>query len=223
MKRFTIITAGGIGKRMRSEIPKQFLLLRDLPILMHSIKRFYAFDNQMKIILSLPSDYFDYWNNLCHQYHFEIAHKLVSGGETRFRSIKNALDMITEEGVVAVHDGVRPLVSPETIKRTFETAEKKGNSAASCDIVYSLRKISGKSNIAVDRNLFKEIQTPQTFHVKDLQESYKVDFRDDFTDDASVFEAAGHKIHLVKGNKENIKITSPEDILIAEALLNRIG
>jgi len=222
MKRFAIITAGGIGKRMRSEIPKQFLLLGNLPILMHSIKRFYRFDNQITIILSLPKAYFNYWNNLCVQYKFEIAHELVSGGETRFHSIKNALDLITEEGVVSVHDGVRPLVSFETVKRTFETAEKTGNAVAYCDIVFSLRTVKNDINIAVNRDFYKEIQTPQVFHVKDLQNSYNVKFKEEFTDDASVFEAGGHKIHLVKGNKENIKITSPEDIVIAEALLNRV-
>ena len=222
MKRFAIITAGGIGKRMRTEIPKQFLLLGNSPILMHSIKRFYRFDNQITIILSLPQEYFNYWNNLCVQYHFEIAHKLVSGGETRFHSIKNALDLITEEGVVAVHDGVRPLVSSETVKRTFETAEKTGNAVAYCDITFSVRKIKGDTNVAVNRDFYKEIQTPQAFDVKALQKAYNSEYKEGFTDDASVFEAAGHQIHLVKGNKENIKITSPEDIVIAEALLNRI-
>ncbi len=222
MKRFAIITAGGIGARMHSEIPKQFLKLSDLPILMHTLKKFYDFDNSLQIILSLPADYFDYWNNLCAKYRFDINHRIVAGGTTRFHSIKNALKTINETGIVAVHDGVRPLVSSDTIKRTFEKAQQSDNAVASCDIVFSIRKVENNTNYAVNRNAYKEIQTPQTFDVKALQEAYDLEFKEEFTDDASVFEAAGHQIHLVKGNKENIKITSSEDLIIAEALLNRI-
>ena len=222
MKHFAILTAGGTGTRMKAKIPKQFLLLGNLPILMHTVKRFYQFDNQITIILSLPENYIEYWKNLCAEYHFTIKHHIVKGGETRFHSIKNALDLITEEGVVSVHDGVRPLVSSETVKRTFEAAEKIGNAVAYSDIVFSLRTIKNNTNVTVNRDLYKEIQTPQVFYVKDLQNSYNVKFKEEFTDDASVFEAGGHKIHLVKSNKENIKITSPEDIVIAEALLNRV-
>ncbi len=223
MKQFVIITAGGTGTRMQSKIPKQFLKLGNLPILMHTIKKFYKFDNNLNIILSLPFDYFDYWNNLCKEYRFDINHKIVAGGKTRFHSIKNALETISEVGIVAVHDGVRPLVSEDTIEQTFEKAHRFGNAVAACDIVFSIRKIEESTNYSVNRNAYKEIQTPQTFDVKTLQNAYNSEFREEFTDDASVFEAAGHKIYLVKGNKENIKITSKEDLIIAEALLNSIG
>jgi len=222
MKRFAIITAGGIGTRMNATVPKQFLVLGNLPILMHSIKRFYDFDNSIHIILSIPEEYFEFWKQLLKKYKFEIKHRIVAGGKTRFQSIKNSLDRINEDGIVAVHDGVRPLVSKETIKRTFDTAEKYGNAVASCDIVFSLRKTKNGKNFALNRNFYKEIQTPQAFNTGDLKRAYTVDLREDFTDDASVFEAAGHKINLVKGNRENIKITSPEDLIIAEALLNRV-
>jgi len=222
VKRFAIITAGGIGKRMHTEIPKQFLKIGSFPILMHTIKKFYDFDNKLQIILSLPTEYFDYWNNLCVEYGFDVNHKIVAGGKTRFHSIKNALETIDEAGIVAVHDGVRPLVSNGTIERTFEKAQQWGNAVAACDIVFSLRKVEKDANCAVNRNAYKEIQTPQAFDVKALQKAYKSEYKEEFTDDASVFEAGRHQIHLVKGNKENIKITSPEDIVIAEALLNRI-
>ncbi|NOZ35349.1 MAG: 2-C-methyl-D-erythritol 4-phosphate cytidylyltransferase [Chlorobi bacterium] len=222
MKRFAIITAGGTGLRMKSQIPKQFLCVGDLPILMHTINRFYQFDNRINIILSLPENYLKYWENLCKKYNFRIPVTIVKGGKTRFHSIKNALDVIDKAGFVAVHDGVRPLVNAATIKRTFDEAEKLGNAVASCDIVFSIRKIEGQKNIGVNRTFYKEIQTPQTFNIQALKYAYNSDCKDEFTDDASVFEAAGHQIHLVKGNKENIKITSSEDLIIAEALLNRI-
>lgn len=222
MKRFAIITAGGIGSRMKSEIPKQFLLLGNIPVLMQTINKFYKFDNRIHIILSLPENFFEYWKNLCEKYNFTVKHQIVAGGKTRFHSVKNALNTIKEGGVVAVHDGVRPLVNTETIKRTFETAEKTGNAVASFDIVFSLRKIAEYDNYAVNRDFYKEIQTPQTYNVIKLQNAYNLEFKEEFTDDASVFEAAGNKINLVTGNRENIKITSREDLIIAEALLNSI-
>jgi len=222
MKHFAILTAGGTGTRMNAEIPKQFLKLGNLPILMHTVNRFHQFDNQITIILSLPENYIEYWKNLCAEYHFTIKHHIVKGGKTRFHSIKNTLEIINESGFVAVHDAVRPLVSLETLKRTFQTAEKKGNAVASYDIIYSLRKVEKDFNFAVNRSLYKEIQTPQTFDIEKLKEAYHLAYREEFTDDASVFEAAGNTINLVQGNPENIKITSPEDLIIAEALLNRI-
>ncbi len=223
MNRFVIITAGGTGTRMKSGIPKQFLLLGDLPILMHTIKRFYEFDKMMQIILSLPENYIEFWNQLCKKYDFKIKHRIIKGGNTRFQSIKNSLFSINSNtGVIAVHDGVRPSVNSETIKRCFEIAENKGNAVPYCDIVFSVREVKNGKNYAADRNSFKEIQTPQVFNLKYLKDAYAVDFKEQFTDDASVFEAAGHQINLVKGNRENIKITSAEDLIIAEALLNRI-
>ncbi len=222
MKKYAIITAGGIGLRMESKIPKQFLCIGDLPILMHTINRFYLFDNHIKIILSLPENHLKYWKNLCTKYEFTIPVTIVKGGKTRFHSIKNALDIIDEDGFVAVHDGVRPLVNIATIKRTFDKAEKLGNAVASSDVVFSIRKIEGQKNISVNRAFYKEIQTPQTFNIQTLKYAYNSKYKDEFTDDASVFEAAGHQIYLVNGNRENIKITNSEDIIIAEALLNRI-
>ncbi len=222
MKRYAIITAGGIGRRMKTQIPKQFLNLQGKPVLMHTIERFYSFDSKMQIIVSLPKQHISDWQVLCNKHEFSIEHKIEEGGKTRFHSIKNALDTIHEDGIVAVHDGVRPLVSTETIEKTFETAEKKGNAVASTSIDFSLRQLTEKGSKAVHRDLFREIQTPQTFRIHDLQDAYNLEYNTEFTDDASVFEAAGYVINLVEGNKENIKITSKKDLLIAENLLNAV-
>ena len=222
MEKYAIITAGGIGKRMSSDLPKQFLELQKKPILMHSIERFYQYTKDIKIIVSLPEQYIDYWKHLCNEKNFKIQHKIVKGGKTRFFSIKNALDVIEGSGIVAIHDGVRPLVSCETIKRTFEKAQKKGNAVASQDIFFSIRKIDKKKNYAEDRSIYKEIQTPQTFRIDLIKQAYKLKYEESFTDDASVLERMGESINLVEGNRENIKITAKEDLLLAEVLLDRI-
>ncbi len=222
MSKYVIITAGGSGTRMNTDIPKQFLKLGRLPVLMHTVNRFYFFDKNINIIISLPEEFIEHWTRLCREYKFIIKHRIVSGGKTRFHSVKNALDVISGEGTVAVHDGVRPLVSSNTIAAAFETAEKKGNAVACCDIVFSLRKTDENNNFAVNRDVYKEIQTPQVFNLKGLKRAYESGYKDWFTDDASVFENAGNKIFLVKGNRENIKITNREDLIIAEALLDTV-
>ncbi len=217
---YAIITAGGIGKRMNTNIPKQFMEIGGRPILMHTIKRFYDFDNNIKIILSLPKEYINLWKQLCEEHLFLIKHKIVEGGKTRFHSIKNALNEINEKGFVAVHDGVRPFVSKETIEKTFASSKENGNGIASLDIFYSIRKFEDNISIAKNRNLYKEIQTPQTFEIKTLKKAYLQDYDDNFTDDASVVEKLGKKIFLTEGNRENIKITTPFDITLAEAIMN---
>jgi len=221
-KNYVIITAGGSGKRMGTEIPKQFLPISGMPILMHSIKRFYTYNKDLNIILSLPEEYIPFWKNLCNKHNFNIEHKVVVGGNTRFYSIKNALKEVLGNGFVAVHDGVRPLVSFETIKKTFDGALKHGNAVASFDIVFSIRKNESEKSVAVNRNLFKEIQTPQTFKITMLKKAYEQNYDDCFTDDASVVEKLGENINLTEGNRENIKITTPADIKIAEALLDAV-
>lgn len=222
MIKYAIITAGGSGIRMGSEIPKQFLDLCGKPILMYSIERFFSYDKNIKIIVSLPEEHIDYWLNLCSEYKFKIEHKYVIGGKTRFHSIKNALEKVIEPGLVAVHDGVRPLVSTQTIKNTFLIAEKSGNAIASRDIVFSLRKVEAGHSESVDRSQYKEIQTPQTFQSSLIKEAYEQKYIGTFTDDASVIEKKGNKINLVEGNCENIKITDKADMIIAEVLLNSV-
>jgi len=218
MKRYAIIVAGGTGQRMGATIPKQFLEIKKEVILMKSIRAFYLFDNDIHIIVALPEDQMDYWQSLCKKNNFEIKHTLVKGGETRFFSVKNALNTITEDGIVAIHDGVRPLVSQETIERVFEIASINENAVPYIDIVDSVREVGLNYNSAVDRNKVKLIQTPQAFRCKLIQQAYNQPWGESFTDDASVFERMGKKINLVPGNRENIKITTQVDLILAEAL-----
>lgn len=218
MKRFAIIVAGGSGQRMGATIPKQFLEINNEVILMKSIRTFYLFDNHMSIIVALPEDQMDYWQSLCKKKGFNIKHSLVKGGETRFLSVRNALETITEDGIVAIHDGVRPLVSQETIERVFEIASINENAVPYIDVVDSVREVGLDYNTVVDRNKIKLIQTPQAFRCKLIQEAYNQFWSKSFTDDASVFERMGKKINLVPGNRENIKITTQVDLIVAEAL-----
>ncbi len=216
MKKYALIVAGGSGSRMNSSVPKQFMLLRGMPVLMHTIKRFAAYDPSVEIIIVLPHNQFSTWKGLCAEYNFAVEHILVQGGSVRFESVKNGLSKIPGEGLVAIHDGVRPLVSSETIKRCFETAESKGNAVPVMPLIESIRYVEGETNKAVDRKSYVTIQTPEVFRVSEIKTAYETDYLDVFTDDASVFEYAGHKINLVEGNKENIKITHPVDIIVAE-------
>lgn len=222
MQIYTIITAGGIGTRMGTGIPKQFLQLSGKPILMHTFERFYDYDPGIRFILTLPEEFISYWNELCVKYKFTIKHEIASGGETRFHSIKNALRLIADPGFVAVHDGVRPLVSAGTILKAFCTAEQYGNAVVSQKIPFSIRMLEADGNRSVDRRAFVEIQTPQIFDSELLKKAYEQAYTPLFTDDASVVEAMGEKIHLTEGNPENIKITNHTDFIIAEALLSHI-
>lgn len=218
MHKYAIIVAGGNGTRMQSELPKQFLELAGKPILMHTINAFY-FD-EIEIILVLPADQIAFWNSLCTQYRFSVPHTIVSGGATRFNSVKNALDSIIDEsGVVAIHDGVRPIIKRETISNSYKVAENSGNAIVSVACKDSLRKVSGKGNSAVNREDYQLIQTPQTFQIKSIKSAFNADYQSSFTDDASVFEHHGETINLITGDYRNIKITTPEDLLVAESFL----
>ncbi|MCD4772997.1 MAG: 2-C-methyl-D-erythritol 4-phosphate cytidylyltransferase [Bacteroidales bacterium] len=217
MKKFIIVTAGGSGKRMNAGIPKQFILLNNLPILMHTINTFFDYSNKIKIVLVLPETSFETWDELCKKYNFQIPHQLIKGGETRFQSVKNGLSVISEECLIAVHDGVRPFVKKEVIRNCFETAEKLGNAVPVITINESIREIKNSQNLPADRENFRIVQTPQIFRSSQIKIAYKQDFCEDFTDDASVVESTGIKINLVEGNPENIKITRQADIKIAKA------
>lgn len=213
-----VIVAGGKGLRMGSEIPKQFLLLKNKPVLMHTIERFYNWDNLCEIILVLPSDQHDYWKELCIQYQFNIPLKITKGGATRFHSVKNGLGLASGN-TIGIHDGVRPLVSNATINNCFNTAAKKGNAIPCLPINDSLRKQEGEINFMVDRSQFFQIQTPQVFQSELIKKAFTQDFSEAFTDDASVIEKAGQPVFLVDGNEENIKITRPSDLKIAEIFI----
>ena len=218
MKRSVIIVAGGKGLRMGGDIPKQFVTINGLPILMHTINSFHSFDSSMDIIVVLPIDQQDYSKNLCREYKFTVSHTIVDGGETRFHSVKNGLDSIFEDGIVAVHDGVRPFVSPEVIETCFSVSIEKGAVIPVIDVVETIRHISGDDSQTVPRDEYKLVQTPQVFSVTLLKKAYSQKYNSNFTDDASVVEAMGHKVTLVKGNRENIKITTPFDLKLAELL-----
>lgn len=218
---YTIIVAGGKGMRMGKDLPKQFLPIDGTPILMHTLQAFYDYDPSMTLIVVLPSDQQAYWSKLCGDHHFTIPHVVVKGGETRFHSVKNGLSCITGEGLVAVHDGVRPFVHCDTIDRCFAAAQESGAAVPVVEVVDSLRKVEDEESKAVSRRDYRIVQTPQVFDISLLKEAYKQPYTVDFTDDASVVEAYGRKISLVEGNRENIKITSPFDLIIAEAFLNK--
>jgi 2-C-methyl-D-erythritol 4-phosphate cytidylyltransferase len=214
-----IIVAGGSGQRMGASVPKQFLMLQKKPVLMHTIERFAFAMNGIHIILVLPENHHTTWNSLVIEHKFQIKHTLTTGGKTRFESVKNGLKLVSN-GIVGVHDGVRPLVSELTIQRCFETASKLGNAVPVIDVNDSLRIIKEDSNSqAVDRTKFRIVQTPQCFKVAEMKQAFEQEYSTAFTDCASVMEAAGNIIHLTAGNTENIKITQPSDLVLAEALL----
>lgn len=223
MKRFAIIVAGGTGQRMESSIPKQFLSINNEIVLMKSIRSFHEFDSTLKIIVVIPKNHIPYWHDLCNKHDFTIEHIVVKGGQTRYHSVKNALEKVAKDGVVAIHDGVRPLVSQTTIKQVFEIAEINGNAVPYIDLVDSIRFIDSDINKPVDRNKYKLIQTPQAFDCTLIKKAYEQSWDEFFTDDASLVEKLGIKINLVPGNRENIKITSQIDLKIAETLSNYLS
>ncbi|MFB6342032.1 2-C-methyl-D-erythritol 4-phosphate cytidylyltransferase [Saccharicrinis sp. FJH62] len=219
MKNYVIIVAGGSGTRMQSDIPKQFMILGDKPVLMHTIDRFLDYDPKIEIILVLPEQQIEYWNELCDTYNYHVQFKIAHGGSVRFESVKSGLKHITEEGVVGIHDGVRPFVSVDTIQRAYQKASNVGAVIPIRDMEESLRFSDQSTNYAVNRDHLKVVQTPQVFKTKIIKEAYSKPYIPEFTDDASVVERSGFKIHLIEGNRENIKITTPFDFILGNALL----
>jgi 2-C-methyl-D-erythritol 4-phosphate cytidylyltransferase len=219
MQLYVVIVAGGSGKRMGAEIPKQFLELAGRPVLMHTIERFKAFNDAIEIITVLPENQLLHWCDLQEKYSFSIPQTLVKGGSHRFFSVRNGLKFVNAPGLVAIHDGVRPFVSIDTIRRCFESAEILGNAIPSISPTESLRIITGQGSMPVNRFHVKQIQTPQVFNAELLKKAYQQEYSVEFTDDATVLEKTGEKINLIEGNRENIKITNPEDLLISTALL----
>ncbi len=221
MKRYVIIVAGGKGNRFKSELPKQFIQLGNKPILMHTIDAFYRYDNSFDIIVVLPKEQIQFWDVLCQKHGFKIDHKVVSGGEARFNSVKNGLNLIDHEGIVGIHDGVRPLVDKQTIENCYAMAERKGNAIPVISLVDSVRETQGSgASKMVDRTKYKLIQTPQVFKSELILAAFNQKSLESFTDDASVLEAYDNStINMVEGNRQNIKITTPEDLIYAEAIL----
>lgn len=218
MKKYIIIVAGGSGSRMGSATPKQFLELLGLPILMHTLKKFQQTVREGEIILALPEKEQNTWQSLCEKHQFDVTHQIVNGGKSRFHSVQNALQKVTEKSIVAIHDGVRPLVSETVIKHCLQAAETHGTAIPTLPMQDSIRKVTDNGNEIADRSQFVLVQTPQCFQSETILKAYQQEYQSSFTDDASVVEQLGHNIHLIEGNKENIKITTPEDLKIAEVL-----
>ena len=218
---YVIIVAGGKGLRMGSDIPKQFLPIGGKPVLMRTLERFRDYSADLQIILVLPEAQQDYWRQLCEEYHFTVAYQLANGGQTRFHSVQNGLALVPDdaEGVVGVHDGVRPFPSIEVIRNCYETARTAKAVIPVIPVVETVRHLENEGSVTVPRGEYKLVQTPQTFDIQLLKAANRQPYNDGFTDDASVVESYGHAIALVEGNRENIKITTPYDMKIAEVLI----
>lgn len=222
MKKYVIIVAGGKGLRMGGEVPKQFLPIGGKPVLMRTMEAFHSYDPQIHLVLVLPVVQQVYWKELCDKHSFALSYRLADGGETRFHSVKNGLDTILsdEDALVAVHDGVRPFVSAGVIARCFDEAARTGAVVPVADVVETVRHLeAGGHSITVSRDDYKLVQTPQVFSFLLLKRAYAQPYVPAFTDDASVVEALGHRVTLVKGNRENIKLTTPFDLMIADTLV----
>lgn len=221
MKRYAIIVAGGKGLRMGTDVPKQFLPIDGRPVLMRTIDAFRSVYADIRIILVLPREQQDYWTQLCQQYGFDAPIQIADGGDSRFHSVQHGLALVPEEekGVVGVHDGVRPFVSSDTIRRCFEGAWQHGAVVPVVPVVETVRQLlpEGDSQ-TVNRDSFRLVQTPQAFRIDVLKKAYLQPYQKEFTDDASVVEEMGHSVLLVEGNRSNIKLTTPEDLRLAEAL-----
>lgn len=220
-KEYALIVAGGKGTRIRSSLPKQFIELNGAPILFHTLKAFQRYSKSLTIILVLPEDDFRTWNSLVEKHHFDIPVILAKGGDTRFQSVKNGLSLIEGPGLVAIHDGVRPLVSEDIIGASFRIAAVHEAAVAAVRLKESIRMTDQDNTKAVDRSKFRVVQTPQTFDADMIKKAYEMKEDISLTDDASVAERAGHIISLFEGSYENIKITTAEDLIIAEALLKK--
>lgn len=221
MNKYAIIVAGGKGLRMGGELPKQFIPVEGRPVLMRTLDAFHACDASIQLILVLPHDHQAYWHELCAQYQFAVPHRIADGGATRFHSVQSGLSLVdAPEALVAVHDGVRPFVSPEVIRRCYAEAEAHGAVVPVIPVVETVRQLVGEGSKTVARDAYRLVQTPQTFRATLLRRAYEQPYCDAFTDDASVVEALGCAVTLVDGNRENIKLTTPFDLIVAKALVD---
>ena len=221
MEKYLLVVAGGFGSRFSSEIPKQFTDLNGIPVLMHTINAFLFLDN-LHIVLILPSQFIEVWEKLCTQHDFDVVHQIVEGGPKRFHSVKSGLKLVPDDYLVAIHDGVRPLVSKNTILQCFDMATRKGNGIPSMPIQESVRSSDGILNKPIDRKNIFIIQTPQVFHSTLIKKAYRQNYDESFLDDATVLESYGEQIYLTEGNKENIKITDNLDLKMVECVNDRM-
>ncbi|MBI2731334.1 MAG: 2-C-methyl-D-erythritol 4-phosphate cytidylyltransferase [Sphingobacteriales bacterium] len=219
MKKYAVIVAGGTGKRMGTETPKQFLLLKGKPVLYYTIQTFLRAYKDVKVILVLPLEFIDMGAEIIDAYFDKERIQIIAGGETRFHSVKNGLSLIEEEGIVFVHDGVRCLVSEDLIHRCFDAAKTEGSAVPAISCMDSVRMITVDGNRLLDRSAIRLVQTPQTFHSKILLPAFTIDYKERFTDEANVVEAFGLPINLIEGEETNIKITRPLDLYLAEKIM----
>lgn len=219
--KYVIITASGKGERMKTDIPKQFLLIRNKPLLLHTLISVYNANKDYNIIIVLNEEHLHYWNEIVEKYNVTIPHKIIFGGEERFYSVQNAVNYIktqVDEALVAVHDGVRPFAE-NLFEECFKVCEEKGNAVCCIKSVDSLRQINDNHTQSIDRNKVLLVQTPQCFKLSSLYNAYKQEYSPTFTDDASVVERMGEEIHICNGDRKNIKITTPFDLAIAQTLI----
>ena len=219
MRKTIIIVAGGKGKRMGGDLPKQFVPLCGRPVLMHTLDVFHQWDASVEIILVIPEDFASYWAMLCQELNYHIPHRVVYGGETRFHSVQNGLREVEGDGLVAIHDGVRPFVTSRVITHCFAAAEANGAAIPVIPMIESVREVKDGESRPFDRNRLCIVQTPQVSRTEWLRKAYQQPYDTQFTDDASVLEAAGYKVCIVEGNRENIKITTPIDLQYASNYL----
>ncbi len=223
MRKAAILVAGGKGTRMGGPVSKQYLPIGGKPVLMHTLEAFSRYSPEIYLILVLPANDFTFWQKLCQEYQFTLPHQVIGGGASRFQSVKNGLNALPfDEGLVAIHDGVRPFVHSGVIRESFEEAGRSGSAIAVVPLKDSIRKVTsdGKSNFE-ERQFFRLVQTPQTFQIGKIKEAFTVEELPQFTDDATVYEYQGWQVSLIEGNPENVKITTPEDLEYAEFLLSR--
>lgn len=219
MKKIALIVAAGKGSRMNNEIPKQFLLLKNKPVLYYTLKAFLNAYENIEIILVLPGQHIAKGQEIIDGYFDHSRFRLCEGGRTRFHSVQNGLSLIKEESIVFVHDGVRCLLTSNLVKKCYEAAVENGTAVPAVECTDSVRMITDSGNKIINRSKLRLVQTPQTFHSKIILPAFEIDYKDKFTDEASVVEAFGIKIHLIEGEANNIKITTPADLLLAESLL----
>lgn len=220
MKDHVIIVAAGKGSRMQSALPKQFMELAGKPILLHTLEKFHKFNPNLRIIVVMHPDFIPFWTDLARTLNVVIPHQVVAGGEERFHSVRNGLFSISDnDGIVGIHDAVRPLVSLKTLELAYAKAREHCSAIPVLPLSDSLREIKNDKSHIVDRAQFRLVQTPQCFEISELKTAFELDYRHSFTDDASVWEASGREVYLFEGNRENFKITTPEDLHLAEALL----
>lgn len=221
MKGAVIIVAGGVGSRMQSSLPKQFLDLKGKPILLHTLEKFHSFNADLQLIVVMHENYVDYWKDLCRTLHVQIKHDVIAGGKERFFSVKKGLEKLHDDiEVVAVHDAVRPLVSSQTLHNCFAALQEHHAVVPVIPLNDSIRELGENSNWHADRSKFRLVQTPQCFDRRLLETSYQKEYNRSFTDDASVVESVDQPIFLVDGNQENVKITTTSDLLLCSALLD---